>query len=80
MEQELAQAQGDLAYATARMDLVLERIASLLTQPADEVDPLEFQLVTDELTLSRSIWSEAEQRFGELARAVRGQRRSSPGE
>lgn len=80
MEQELAQAQGDLAYASGRMDVVLARIATLLTLPADEVDPLEFQLATDELTLSRTIWSEAEQRFGELARAVNGQRRSSPGD
>lgn len=80
MEQELAQAQGDLAYATGRMDLVLARIATLLSLPAEEFDPLEFQIATDELTLSRTIWAEAEQRFGELARAVRGQRQTSPGE
>jgi hypothetical protein len=80
MEHELAQAQGDLAYATGRMDLVLARIATLLSLPAEEFDPLEFQIATDELTLSRTIWSQAEQRFGELARAVRGQRQSSPGE
>lgn len=80
MEHELAQAQGDLAYATGRMDLVLARIATLLSLPADEVDPLEFQMAADELALSRTIWSEAEQRFAELVRAVNGQRRTSPGE
>lgn len=80
MEHELAQAQGDLAYATGRIDLVLARIAALLSLPAEEFDPLEFQIATDELAFSRKLWSESEQRFGELARAVRGQRQGSPGE
>jgi hypothetical protein len=77
MEQELAQAQGDLAYAAGRMDIVLARMSTLLSLPADEVDPLDLQMATDELTLSRSIWSAAEARFAELVRTVNGQRNAS---
>ena len=79
MEQELAQAQGDLAYAAGRIDLVLARMSTLLALPADEVDPLELQMVMDELALSRTIWSAAEDRIAELARTIKGQRTAGSG-